>query len=51
MFTTFEWFRWCQIRQLNLLKKNNQQINKSDKEVGVCLDYKDIDFPVSKNVS
>ena len=41
-------FLWCHIRHLNLIDKNPQRITKNDKELVSKLNYKGINFPVSK---
>ena len=43
-----ECFRWCHIRHLNPQKKDPRRIKKGDKQFIGGLDYKGIDFPVSK---
>ena len=39
---------WCHVRHLNLINKNPQRITKKDKELISKLNYKSVDFPVSK---
>ena len=41
-------FLWCHVRHSNLIDKNPQRITKEDKEIVSKLDYKGINFPVSK---
>ena len=41
-------FLWCHVRYLNLIDKNSQRITKKDKEFVNNLNYKCIDFPISK---
>ena len=41
-------FLWCHIRHLNLIDKNAQRITKKDKELVSKLNYKGINFPISK---
>ena len=41
-------FFWYHIRHLNPLNKNLQRITKVDKKIVSDLDYKSIDFSVSK---
>ena len=41
-------FLWRHIRHLNPLNTNPQRITKADKTMANNLDYKGIDFPVSK---
>ena len=41
-------FLWCHIRHLNLIDKNPRRITKKDKELVSRLNYKGINFPVSK---
>ena len=42
-------FLWCHIRHLNPLKIHTERITKADKNMVNDLDYKDIEFLVSKN--
>ena len=39
---------WCHVRHLNLINKNPQRITKKDKELISKLNYKSVNFPVSK---
>ena len=39
---------WCYIRHLNLVERNPQRITRKDRELVNKLDYKRINFPVSK---
>lgn len=41
-----QWFHWCYIRHLNLMKKK-RQIQNPDHKMVEKLDYKSINFPVS----
>ena len=41
-------FLWCYVRHLNLINKSPQGITKKDQEIVNRLNYKGIDFPVSK---
>ena len=41
-------FLWCHIRHLNSLKIHTERIKKADKNMVNDLDYKGIEFPVSK---
>ena len=41
-------FLWCHIRSLNPLKIHPERIIKADKNMVNDLDYKGIEFPVSK---
>ena len=41
-------FLWCPIRHLNPLKIHPERITKADKNMVNVLDYKGIEFPVSK---
>ena len=44
-------FLWCHVRQLNLIKKHPERINKEDKKLANNLNYETIEFPISKNDS
>ena len=41
-------FLWCHIRHLNPLKEHPERTTKADKNMINDLDYKGIEFPVSK---
>ena len=41
-------FLWCHIRHINLVKIHPERIAQKDKEKINDLDYKGIEFPVSK---
>ena len=42
-----ECFRWCHVRFLNPILKNQKRINKSDKDYIKNLNYNNIEFPVT----
>ena len=41
-------FLWCHIRHLNPLRTHSERLAKADKNIVNDLDYKGIEFPVSK---
>ena len=43
-------FFWCHIRHLNSLKTNPERTTKADKKMVNDVDYKGIEFPVSKKI-
>ena len=43
-----ECFLWCHIRHSNLVERNPQRITREDRELVNQLDYRGINFPVSK---
>ena len=43
-----KWFLWCHMRHLTSLKIHPERITKVDKNMVNDLDYKGIEFPVSK---
>ena len=43
-------FLWCNIRNLNLVKRHPERITKEDKKMINDLDYEGIKFPVSKKI-
>ena len=45
---TTNFFFWCHIRHLNLVKTHPERITKEDKKMINDLDYEGIKFPVSK---
>ena len=46
---TINFFLWCHVRHLNLIKKHPERIKKEDEKLANSLNYEEIKIPVSKN--